>query len=49
MEKKKEFIPRRPDVRLVIERVGWMQPDGHITFSAETKTYVRKIPEEVKE
>jgi len=48
MEKLGEFIARRPDVKLVTERSGWVQQDGSINFSKESRTYLKKIPEEVK-
>ena len=45
----KEFIARRPDVKLITVRSGWVQEDGSINFSKESRAYVKKIPDEVKE
>jgi|TARA_Y100000310_G_scaffold1039_2_gene1508 hypothetical protein len=44
MEENK-FIPTRPDVKLVTERSGWVQPDGTIKFSKESRTFLKQLSE----
>ena len=47
MDKLGEFIARKPDVKLITERAGWVQEDGSIKFSKESRTFLKKLNEEV--
>ena len=41
----KEFVPTRPQDKLIIDRSGWVQPDGSIKFSKEERTYLKATQE----
>jgi len=39
----KQFIPTRPQYKLITERSGWVQPDGSIKFSKDARTYLKEV------
>ena len=43
IREEKQFIPTRPQYKLITERSGWVQPDGSIKFSKDARTYLKEV------